>query len=200
MFARRVKSLLVAGFSVFFIAFFSPAQAQEDSARKEAKNSFDAKEIIFGHVLNNHDFHIIDIVHDDGSKHPVSIPLPVILYSKQRGLAMFMSSRFHHGEVNYDHYMMLTTEKIEELKLDPTKYNAQDIVAVDDKGVIDPSIRIYDISLTRNVVQMLIGLALFTWVMIVIAKKYKFGQGVTSAPRGSQSLLEPVITFVRDEV
>ena len=200
MFARRVKSLLVAGFSVFVVSFFNPAWAQKDSTHKEAKNSFNAKEIIFGHVLNNHDFHIIDIVHDDGSKHPVSIPLPVILYSKQRGLTAFMSSRFHHGEENYDHYMMLTTEKIEELKLDPTKYSAQDIVAVDDKGVIDPAIRIYDISLTRNVVQMFIALALFTWVMLVIAKKYKFGQGVTSAPKGSQSLLEPVITFVRDEV
>src|SRR5206468_5111467 len=121
MFARRVKSLLVAGFSVFFVAFFSPVQAQEDTAHKEAKNTFDAKEIIFGHVLNNHDFHIIDIVHDDGTKHPVSIPLPVILYSKQRGLTAFMSSRFHHGEENYDHYMMLTSQKIEELKLDPTK-------------------------------------------------------------------------------
>jgi F-type H+-transporting ATPase subunit a len=200
MFARRVKSLLVAGFSVFMVSFFNPALAQEDSTHKEVKNSFDAKEIIFGHVLNNHDFHIIDIVHDDGSKHPVSIPLPVILYSKQRGLTAFMSSRFHHGEENYDHYMMLTTEKIEKLKLDPTKYNAQDIVALDDKGAIDPAIRIYDISLTRNVVQMLISLALFTWVMLVIARKYKFGQGVTTAPKGSQSLLEPVITFVRDEV
>jgi F-type H+-transporting ATPase subunit a len=200
MFARRFKSLLVAGFSVFLGLFFNPVSAQEDTTRKEAKNSFNAKEIIFGHVLNNHDFHFFDIVHDDGSKHPVSVPLPVILYSKQRGLTGFMSSRFHHGEENYDNYMMLTTEKIEKLKLDPTKYNAQDIVAVDDKGVIDPSVRIYDISLTRNVVQMLIALGLFTWVMLVIAKKYKFGQGVTSAPKGSQSLLEPVITFVRDEV
>jgi F-type H+-transporting ATPase subunit a len=200
MFGRRIKSLLVAGFSVFLVSFFNPVLAQEDSAHKEAKNSFDAKEIIFGHVLNNHDFHIIDIVHDDGSIHPISIPLPVILYSKQRGLTSFMSSRFHHGEQNYDDYMMLTSEKIDKLKLDPKKYSAQDIVAVDNKGLIDPSVRIYDISLTRNVVQMFIGLALFTWVMLVIARKYKFGQGVTSAPKGSQSLLEPVITFVRDEV
>ena len=52
----------------------------------------------------------------------------------------------------------------------------------------------------RNVVQMFIAMALFLWVMLAIAKKYKSGQGVTSAPKGSQSLLEPVITFVRDEV
>jgi F-type H+-transporting ATPase subunit a len=65
---------------------------------------------------------------------------------------------------------------------------------------MDPSVRIYDISLTRNAVQMIIGMVLFIWVMISIAKKYETGQGVKSAPKGSQSLLEPVITFVRDEV
>ena len=148
---------MVAGFSVFLVSFFNPVLAQEDSAHKEVKNSFNAKEIIFGHVLNNHDFHIIDIVHNDGSKHPVSIPLPVILYSKQRGWTAFMSSRCHHGEENYRNYMMLTDEKIQELKLSPTKYNAQDIVSVNDRGEIDPSVTLYDISITRNVVQMLIG-------------------------------------------
>src|SRR5450755_4463703 len=168
MFSGTVKSLLVAGFSVFLLSFFNSAFAQEDSVHKEAKKSFNAKEIIFGHVLNNHDFHIIDIVHDDGTKRPISIPLPVILYSKQRGLDVFMSSRFHHGEKNYDSYMMLTDEKIAELKLDPTKYNAQDILAVNENGEMDTSVRVYDISLTRNVVQMLIGLALFTWVMLAI--------------------------------
>src|ERR1700681_1829141 len=115
MFSGGVKSLLVAGFSVFFMCFFNSAFAQEDSAHKEEKNSFNAKEIIFGHVLNNHDFHIIDFVHDDGTKHPVSIPLPVILYSKQKGLTAFMSSNFHHGEQNYHNYMMLTDEELEEL-------------------------------------------------------------------------------------
>jgi F-type H+-transporting ATPase subunit a len=196
----RVKSLLVAGFSVFLLTVFNCAFAQGDSVRKEEKNSFNAKEIIFGHVLNNHEFHIIDIIGDNGEKHPVSIPLPVILYSKQRGLDAFMSSRFHHGEENYRNYMMLTDQKIEELKLDPTQYSAQDIVAVNDHGEIDPSVRIYDISLTRNVVQMFISMGLFLWVMLIIANKYKSGQGVKSAPKGSQSLIEPVITFVRDEV
>jgi F-type H+-transporting ATPase subunit a len=196
----RFKSLLVAGFSGLLIFFLTPAFGQEDSARKEGKNTFDAKEIIFGHVLNSHDFHFMDVVGENGEKHPISIPLPVILYSKQRGFDVFMSSRFHHGEENYRNYMMLTDKKIKELKLDPTKYNAQDIVAVNDAGEIDPTVRIYDISLSRNVVQMLISMGLFIWVMVAIAKRYKSGQGVKSAPKGSQSLLEPVITFVRDEV
>src|SRR5450631_1970320 len=200
MLSGRFKSLLVAGFSVLWLFVFTPAAAQEDSTHKEGKKTFDAKEIIFGHVLNNHDFHILDIVGDNGEKRPISIPLPVILYSKQRGLDAFMSSRFHHGEENYRNYIMLTDEKIKGLKLDPTKYNAQDIVALNDQGGIDSSVRIYDISLSKNVVQMFISMGLFLWVMLVIAKKYSSGQGVVSAPRGSQSLLEPVITFVRDEV
>ena len=36
--------------------------------------------------------------------------------------------------------------------------------------------------------------------MLSIAKRYKSGQGITSAPKGAQSLLEPVIIFVQDEV
>ncbi|HLK31113.1 MAG TPA: F0F1 ATP synthase subunit A, partial [Puia sp.] len=200
MMPKCFKSLLVAALSLLSAGIFSSAYANEDNGKKEEKKGFNAKEVIFGHVLNNHDFHILDIVGDNGEKSPVSIPLPVILYSKQRGFDAFMSSRFHHGEETYHNYMMLTDEKIEELKLDPTKYNAQDIVALDDKGQIDSSISIYDISITRNVAQMLIALTLFTWIMLRIAKKYKMGHGVISAPKGSQGLLEPVITFVRDEV
>jgi len=36
--------------------------------------------------------------------------------------------------------------------------------------------------------------------MLSVAKKYKSGQGITSAPKGTQSLLEPVIIFLIDEV
>jgi F-type H+-transporting ATPase subunit a len=200
MASKCLKSLLVAVFSFFCMLIFTRSFAQENGAKKVEKKGFDAKEIIFGHVLNNHEFHFLDIMGENGEKHPISIPLPVILYSKQRGLAVFSSAEFHHGERNYDHYMLLTNEKIEELKLDETKFNAQDIVAVNDKGEIDTTVRIFDISLTRNVVQMLIALGIFTWIMLSIASKYKKGHGVISAPRGSQGLLEPVITFVRDEV
>ena len=196
MLARRVKSLLVAGFSVFIVSFFNPALAQEDSAHKEAKNSFNAKEIIFGHVLNNHDFHIIDIVHDDGSKHPVSIPLPVILYSPQKGFDVFMSSKFHHGEETYKGYELLTNEKITEENLDPKKYTAGQIVAVNNVGEIDNTIKVYDISLTRNVVQMLLSLALLVWLLVYMAKKYRTGQGIETAPKGVQNLIEPIITFI----
>ena len=60
--------------------------------------------------------------------------------------------------------------------------------------------KVYDISLTKNVVQMLVALLVLVLLMTGIGRKYKQGLGVTSAPKGWQNAVEPVITFVRDEV
>jgi F-type H+-transporting ATPase subunit a len=95
---------------------------------------------------------------------------------------------------------MLNDHTIEEFKLDPKKFSEGDIVALNEAGEYDATVKFYDLSMTRNVVQMLIALLLFTFIMLRVAKRYKSGVGVTSAPKGSQSLLEPVIEFVRDEV
>lgn len=166
-----------------------------EDGHKEEKKGFNAAEVIFGHVLNGHEFHFMDI----GDK-PVTIPLPVILYSPQKGFTAFMSSKFHHGHEDYKGYRILTDHSIKEMNLDPKKFSPQDIIAVDGNGQYDASVKVYDISLTRNVVQMLLALIVFTWIMLRIAKRYRSGVGVSSAPKGSQSLLEPVIIFIRDEV
>jgi F-type H+-transporting ATPase subunit a len=168
--------------------------------KEEKKAAFNAKEIIFGHVLDAHEFHFLEIKNDDGTEHPISIPLPVILYSPQRGLDVFMSSKFHHGEEEYKNYIILTDKTIQERGLDPKKYSAQQIVAVDENGKIDPSVSVYDISLTRNVVQMMLALILFGWIMLKIAKRYKKGEGVITAPKGVQGFMEPIILFIQDDV
>ncbi len=196
MIVWRFKSLAVLLLSVFFILKAQVALAGGGGDEQEhKKEGFQAAEVIFGHVLNGHEFHFMDI-----NNKPVSIPLPIILYSPQRGLSVFMSSRFHHGHSDYKGYRMLTEHSIGQMKLDSKKYSPGDIVPVTESGEFDSAIKFYDISLTRNVVQMLLALILFTWIMLRIARRYKNGVGVTSAPKGSQSLLEPVITFVRDEV
>ena len=111
-----------------------------------------------------------------------------------------MSSRFHHGEQNYKGYSILTEEKIAEWKLDPKKFNIGQIVAVTDNGEIDSTVKVYDVSLTRNVVQMLLALSLLVWIMLSVAKRYKKGEGVTSAPTGMQNAMETVINFIKDDV
>ena len=201
MMVKRTKSILAAVFSVFFVFFFTAAIAQEKHENEKTdKKAFDANEVIFGHVLDAHEFHFLSYKGDDGLQHHATIPLPVILYAKEKGFDVFMSSKFEHGEKNYEGYDLLTDEEIAERKLDPKKYTAGQIVAVSDSGEINSTVKVYDVSLTRNVVQMLLALTLLVWVLLYMAKKYRSGQGVTSAPKGIQNVMETLINFIRDEV
>lgn len=179
---------MVAVFSIFILLFSNVVTARQEGDPHAAEaitdkvagheEKLDAAKIIMEHVMDNHEFHFAEI-----NGHPVTIPLPVILYSKERGLDAFMSSNFEHGKTTYHGY------KLEE----------NHIVAVKENGSPDESVKVYDFSLTRNVVQMFIAVALLLLVMIKIAEKYK-ANGTTKAPSGFQNAIEPVITFVRDEV
>ena len=188
MFNWRVKSLLLTVYSIFSIVFCNVATAQETdhigkdeqapkSIQKEEK-VFDANEVIFEHVLDAHQFHFLTYKDKEGHEHHVSIPLPVILYSPQKGFSSFMSSEFHHGEHEVNGY-----------RLEGNK-----IVSV------EPGVKVYDLSLTRNVVQMLLALTLLVVLLLNVARKYQKGVGTNQAPTGFQNALEPVITFVRDDV
>ncbi|MEO7531772.1 MAG: F0F1 ATP synthase subunit A, partial [Sediminibacterium sp.] len=156
----------------------------QEAVHEEKKEGFDAAGVIFGHILDNHEFHFTEYKGSDGEEHNISLPLPIILYSKERGLTLFSSSHFEHGHAGYNGYK-ITKEKI---------------AAVNDDGTVNESIKVYDLSLTRNVVQMMIALFILTWLMISIANSYKKGYGVSSAPKGKQNLLEVLIIFVREEV
>ena len=171
---KCIKSILVAAFSFFVLCGSQAVLAQETPENEVAKaEKLDPAKIIMEHVKDAHEFHFFTL----GNFH-ATIPLPVILYSPGKGVTVFSSSRFgHKGEQKYDGYQL----------------KEGNIVAADGSAV-------YDFSLTKNVVQMILALTLLVLVMTGIANKYKRGLGVTSAPTGWQNVLEPVITFVRDEV
>ncbi|MBK7098777.1 MAG: F0F1 ATP synthase subunit A [Sphingobacteriales bacterium] len=174
------KSLIVAALSLFFVFFPNVLIAQEEAhaAAPEAEAQFDPGAAILHHIADAHEFHFFDIQKDDGSKFTFSIPLPVILYSPQNGFDIFMSSKFHHGEAEYNGY----------------KLKHEIIVPV------DPNVRVYDFSITKNVAQLILAVVVLIWILLAMVKKYKSGQGVTSAPKGLQNAIEPVITFVRDDI
>ena len=197
---KRVKLLLVAVFSLFAVSFSTSLLAQETAPKEghagehataeEKKEEFNAADVIFGHILDNHEFHFTEYHDAAGNLHHVSLPLPIILYSIEKGLTAFMSSKFEHGHAAYNGYKIETEEKIK----------GDRIVALNDDGTINENNKVYDLSLTRNVVQMMLALALLSWLMISIANAYKRGAGVTSAPKGKQNLLEILVLFVREEV
>src|SRR5688572_29450645 len=164
MIFRRLKSLLVAVFSLSILFFSNTSLANEGPEEK-----FDPAALIMEHIKDGHEFHF----------GPLTFPLPVILYSPQRGLDMFSSGKFHHGTEPYKGY----------------KLEHGTIIPIDAAGNHDHSVTVFDLSLTRNVVQMIFALIVLCWIMISIAKRYKQGQGLRTAPKGMQNLIEPVITF-----
>lgn len=220
----RIKSLLVLAFSILALTFSKSSIAQDHGngegddvpaatdhkggSGKEhgSDGKFDANEVIFGHVMDAHEFHFFSYTGSDGQQHHATLPLPVILYSPERGLSVFSSSAFHHGEEAHNGYRLITQHYKENLKSGGVPQDVisllsnETIYAVNENGFPDPSIKVYDLSLTRNVVQMFIALIILVVLMTSIAKKYRSGQGITTAPKGWQNAIEPVIQFVRDEV
>jgi F-type H+-transporting ATPase subunit a len=174
--SKSMKSLLVAVFSLILLSFSNGAFCQENNeGHKATEEKFDPTTVILNHVQDAYEFHFFSI----GDFH-ANIHLPVILYSPQKGLSIFSSSRFgHEGTEEYDGYKLV---------------NGNSIVPVEE------GVKVYDFSLTRNVVQTFLAMGLFIILMLNIAKKYKKGHGVTSAPSGAQGLLEPIIIFIREEV
>ena len=200
MASKCFKSLLVAVFSLVCVFFFNVSKVHAapgdpaESGKKEVPKLNPSK-IILEHVSDAHEFHFYTF-----NKKPVYIPLPVILYSPAKGWSVFMSSQFEHGEKTYGGYRLLTDEYIEEKKLDAKVYRPGKIWAVNEAGDVDPSVNVYDLSITRNAFQTILSALILLWIMPGIAAKYRNGQGVTTAPTGFQNAIEPVITFVRDEV
>lgn len=137
---------------------------------------FDPVTMIMHHIADAHDWHILDLTNEDGSIHPVSIPLPIILYTEGH-LDMFMSSAFHHGEttvVKGDREYCLSHGHITE---------------VGGKHVMD-------FSITKNVTAMFISVLILVLIFAAAARGYD-AQG---KPSGIGAFLEPLVLFVRDEI
>ena len=194
------KSIVVAVFSVVLLFFFNvsvvhAAPGDQEGGEKKEAPTLNPSKIILEHVSDAHEFHFYTF-----NKKPITIPLPVILYSPVKGWSVFMASKFERGENIVNGYRLLNEEYVEEKKLDEKIYKPGRIWAVNDAGDVDPSVKVYDLSLGRNAVQTIISALILILIMPGIAARYRKGEGVKTAPTGFQNLIEPVITFIRDEV
>ena len=158
----------------------------EDNHDNHTENKFNAGEMILDHVLDAHDWHIMDI-----GGHSISLPLPIILLDENNKLHMFLSSKFEHGHASYDGFMIAHNGQ-----------NKGKIVSVIEGTMeIDESKALpLDFSITKNVMGIFVSVLLILLIFLNIAKSYKRGVGVEKAPKGLQSLIEPVILFIRDDI
>ncbi len=189
--------------TVFFLIFFSFSYAQpghpgaengnHQENQAEEESGFDANAVILEHVKDSHYWHFFSI-----NGHDVSLALPVIIYVPKSGFSIFMSSRFHHGEAIYKGFKMLTPEYIAKYKLSKNSYFPGSIIAVNADGSPNLFVPVYDLSLTRNVLQAMLSAILLILIFVGIAKKYT--RNPHRAPSGFQNAIEPFVLFIRDDV
>jgi F-type H+-transporting ATPase subunit a len=166
---KNFNLLIKTLFSIAISAIFYNASYAQDGEPKE-KDDF-----VMHHIKDAHDWHIATINHKD-----IVLELPIILFSLDEGIKFFSSKNFkdeNHNHVPYMGFYLNSHDKIVS---------------------VNKSHNFYDVSITKNVAAMLIGVILLLIVFISAAKKYR-STGIRS-PRGFWNLLESLIIFVRDEI
>lgn len=207
--SRKIRLSAVFGLFLILINFQTPLKAQAESHESHAdtvdmvatdgaahtdslthedaaehagahgeEGKFDPTKVIMEHIADSHSWHLWG---------HTSIGLPVILYT-DKGIESFSSSNFHHGEEVHDG-KYYTYGLIEDK-----------VFVVDEKGAIDKeaSSRIYDFSITKNILALWISVLLLIIIFSSVSSAYKKREG--KAPKGLQSFIEPIILFVRDEI
>lgn len=191
MSANLQKILLTALFAVFSLGAFA---SHDENA--SAEEPFNPGELILHHVADSYEWHIAG---------PVAIPLPVILYSSEKGLSVFMSSAFHHGAAPAHGGDEAHGQEPEATHGTTHDENAIVTATVNGYGLdhhghirSEDGSSFVDLSITKNVASLFVSIGLMFFIFLSIAGYYKKNGAV--APKGLASLFEPIIIFLRDEV
>jgi F-type H+-transporting ATPase subunit a len=152
---------------------------QPNTEKNQSKESFNPGDLILEHVGDSYDWYICTV-----NKKIVNVPLPIIIYSKQSGFHFFFSNKFDNGNASY-----LGFEISKEIS-----NHGKIVEKLQDGSLVRP----LDISITKNTLSLLISVFLLLWIFLSIARRYKLH--ADKAPKGLQSVLEPLILFVRDDI
>lgn len=143
----------------------------------EAEAEFNPNEMIMHHIADSHGWHVLD-----WNGHPVSIPLPVILWTSN-GLVVFSSAEFHH---DIEGHHVVEAGGLQFVNKHEKIYYA----GTEDKPI--------DLSITKNVLALLVGAVVLLLIFFSAARYY--AKNTNAAPRGLAGFVEPLILFVRDDI
>lgn len=186
-----IKTFKTVLLSLSFLMISGVVYSSETDNEKQDEK-FDPKEMILHHVKDAHEFHLWDWNH-----HPVSIPLPIILWT-DNGLVTFMSSEFHHDDeaktiVEKDGMKFVKYhEKIYQLNEGATA------AEFDAEHHVTNGVKPTDFSITRNVFMMWVSMIVLLLIFLTSARRYK--KSKDGVPSGISGFTEPLVLFVRDEI
>ena len=137
----------------------------------QAEETLDLAGLIFDHIGDDYEWHIFSW----GDKH-VALHLPVIVHGST-GWHVFSSKKLAHGE------------SYEGLKIDPEKGKIVEV---------DSGKRPFDISITKNVLSLMLSSLLLLVIILCTARWYKKHDVLNEAPTGIAALMEPLVMMVHD--
>lgn len=188
-------------FAAILSLFLTATKSSVYGASSES-DKFEPNEMIMHHIADANEFHVAG---------DFSIPLPVIVYSPEEGLDVFLSSKLNHGHAAYNGYVLdhgvvakITEESfpqglVEGVHVHHGKadYNGQTYELADKYTLLNGSQVFYDFSITKNVFTLFLAIFLLLFIFIGMSKFYQKGNMV---PKGFYSALEPIVIFVRDDI
>lgn len=154
------------GYILLILLMRIPVSAQSVPEHQE--------DFVMEHVSDAHSWHFATI-----SGHHIALPLPIILFSTDRGFECFSSARFfdaHHNPTPFRGYLLFN-EKIESLA---------------------PERAIYDLSITKNIAAMFMSAALLVAGLLLVVKKLR--KELMVVPKGYFAFIDLIISFVKDEI
>ncbi len=173
---NRIITLLICALMFFPSHLIAEGTAEPTSTHEGEK--FNAGNFIVGHIADSYEWHVLTF-----KGHHVSLPLPVIVYSKISGLHVFLSSNFHHGHESFNGFYIAPEGQ----------YKGKVVELVNGSPE-----RPLDLSLTKVATSMIFSVLLVLVIFISVAGSYKKRVGL--APKGLQSFMEPLILFIRDDL
>ncbi len=148
-------------------------QSEEHQISHE-EEEFNAGEFIIDHIKDSHEWHLWTT----SNGHHVSVPLPIILISKEKGLVFFMSNKLAHGH-HHNGFFIENGKVLEET-------SAHEIVSP------------LDFSITKTIAAMMVATLLLLFLFIRMGSVYRKEE--TVVPSGLNGFLEPMIIFIRDDI
>jgi F-type H+-transporting ATPase subunit a len=179
LFANPFTTSLLALFLTVFAAGVALAQEHATAPEgHEAAEKFNPGQTILHHVADEHQWHLATV-----NGHHYAIPLPVILYTPTRGLKVYSSGSFYHNPIGEGHHARY--------EHDGFTLEHEDFTAADGS-------KVYDFSITKNAASLILSVLILVLIFTSIASAYR--TRANKAPKGLQSVLEPFVLFIRDEV
>ncbi|NMB37774.1 MAG: F0F1 ATP synthase subunit A, partial [Bacteroidales bacterium] len=133
------------------LLFSLGANAQTDSVANE---KFDVKGFILDHLADTYEWTLLST-----EEWHVSVPLPVILYSKTSGVHLFLSSELDRGNKTYKGFQIAADGK----------YKGK-IVELDSDG---KEIRPLDLSLTKNAASLILSSLVLIFTFLGVSRVVK---------------------------